>query len=77
MEESVLSRALTNMFINRISNISRRTIFIYSNFTAIDEIQRILDNWAHEGHIKILKPIDECEDMEPCIRLLRAIPLPK
>ena len=41
---------------------------IYSKTVDEEVVQNQLDQWAAAGSIKILKPLAECEDMEPYIR---------
>lgn len=63
------------MFWDRVSEVSKGTIIVYSRTDDLDTIQSKLYDWERAGYLQILKPIKNCERMEPCIRLLSRIPL--
>lgn len=64
------------MFHDRIRDVSKRTVRTYSRTEDENEIQNKLNEWEVAGYIKILKPIEECENLEPCIRLITRISIP-
>jgi hypothetical protein len=73
MKVNVLASGLDIMYADRIYYINKRSVMIYSK--SIDEqvVQNQLNQWAEKGHIQILKPLVDCEDMESCIKLLNWI----
>lgn len=64
------------MFYDRLTDIFKKDLITYSGTDDLDKIQNKLSDWQHAGYLKILKPIRECENMEPCIRLLSKILVP-
>ncbi len=58
------------MYADRLTDIFKIDVVTYSLCSNLVEIQFTLDKWQNKGLLKILKPLAECEDMEPCIRLL-------
>jgi hypothetical protein len=76
MRETELSKGLNNLFNDRIRDVTKKTILVYSRTEVETEIQNKLDEWAKLGFIEILKPIVEANSFEPCIRLITRITLP-
>ncbi len=76
MRKDILIAALNNMFSDRLRDIFKIDLITYSRSEEITAIQSFLNELAKNGYIEILKPIDTCENMEPCIRLKSRIPLP-
>jgi hypothetical protein len=74
METEVLIRALNNMFWDRVSEVTRRTIEIYSHTNDLNLLEVQLKEWEHAGYIQVIKPLAVCCEKEACVRLLRAIP---
>lgn len=64
------------MYYDRIVDVSKGTICIYSESTDDSSIQTQLGEWEDAGHLVILQPVKDCADREPCIRLLGPVPVP-
>jgi len=58
------------MFADRIKEAYKQTVMTYSKTSDEVAVQLQLNEWEKNGYIKIIKPLAECEDMEPCIKLL-------
>jgi hypothetical protein len=76
MRNDILAAACTNMYCDRLTDIFKIDVITYSRTENINEIQNLLNRWENEGYLQILKPIKDCANREPCIRLLKIIPLP-
>jgi hypothetical protein len=63
------------MYYDRLTDIFKIDLTTYSESTDSDEIQLKLGEWERAGYLVILKPVKQCADREPCIRLLGPIPL--
>jgi hypothetical protein len=74
METKVLINALNNLYCDRAYDICRKTIITYSHSPDITTIQSKLQEWQSSGYLLILKPLVDCSDLEPSIRLLKLIP---
>ena len=61
---------MDGLYADRAYEVERRSILIYSESHEVEEIQLYLDQLAKLGKIEIIKPLDECEEMDKCIRLL-------
>lgn len=72
MGKKALASGLDNLYADRVRIVERFTILTYSESTEI-ETQEMLEEWQSSGFIKIIKPVSECEKMEPCIELLSFI----
>lgn len=70
MRADVLASGLDIMYADRIGEAYKQTVMAYSKTFDEEAVQSQLNQWADSGFIKIIKPLAECEDMEPCIRLL-------
>jgi hypothetical protein len=70
MNIKVLSAGLDNMYADRLTDIFKIDIVTYSLCSDLVEIQFTLDEWQKKGFLKILKPLAECKDKEPYIKLL-------
>lgn len=68
-----LASGLDIMYADRIREISKFDVMVYARTLDGDAVQEQLKNWQEAGCIEIIKPLAECEDMEPCIRLLNWI----
>ena len=77
MRNDILAAALTNMYYDRLTDIFKKDLITYSRTEDLNLIQGKLSDWERSGYLEILKPIKECEMMEPCIRLLGPVPLPE
>lgn len=58
------------MYADRLINIYKVDIMTYSKSSDESIVQSQLNRWAETGLIEIIKPLAQCEDMEPCIKLL-------
>ena len=72
MGKEALASILDNLYADRVENVEKFTIMTYSK-ASDQEAQEILNEWAQAGYIEIIKPLSECEKMEPCIRLVSFI----
>ena len=68
MNINSLASVLDNLFADRLYEILKIDIIRYSEATEV-EAQTVLDQWAAAGYLRIIRPLVECADMEPCIRL--------
>lgn len=75
MRSDILAAALNNLFWDRVSEVSKRTIEIYSKTKVLNTIESQLKEWERSGYLQVIKPLAACKDNEPCIRLLSVIPL--
>lgn len=65
------------MYYDRITEVSKGTILVYSRSNDEIKISHKLREWENAGYLTVLKPIHDCMDQEACIRLLGPVPLPK
>jgi hypothetical protein len=65
-----LASGLDMLYADRVRDIYKETIMNYSRTFDECSVQNQLQNWEEAGCIQIIKPLAECEDMEPCIKLL-------
>lgn len=70
MNSKELASSLDIMYSDRIEEVCKSGITIYSKPYSLSEIQSQLDEWAVQGKLIILKPLAECDDMEICVKLL-------
>lgn len=63
------------MYYDRITDIFKIDIIVYSGTDEINAIQEVLNDWERSGYLIILKPINDCMDREPCIRLVKPLPV--
>ena len=70
INKRLLKNGLDGLYADRVYEIERRSILIYAESYEVKEIQSYLDQLAELGKIEIIKPLDECEEMDKCIRLL-------
>jgi hypothetical protein len=65
------------MYYDRLTDIFRFDVIVYSRTDNLEEIQKQLNEWENAGYLTVLKPIHDCMDQEACIRLLGPVPLPR
>jgi hypothetical protein len=70
MRTNSLASGLDNMYADRVGEAYKQTVMAYSDTFDEEAVQSQLNQWADSGLIKIIKPLAECEDMEPCVKLL-------
>jgi hypothetical protein len=72
MRSDILASGLDNLYADRVDFVEKFTIMTYGRDSE-EEIQKQLNAWAKAGFLRILKPLIECADMEPCVKLLSFI----
>ena len=73
MRADVLASGLDNLYANRAYEIFKKDVATYSKTENLNAIQIQLFEWQNQGYIEILKPLEDCEELEPCIKLLKFI----
>jgi hypothetical protein len=77
MRSDVLASALTHLYNDRLTEIHTKDILTYSHTADMAAIQTQLEEWKRAGYLVILKPVKDCADREPCVRLLGSVPIPE
>lgn len=67
---NVLASSLDIMYADRIRDVDKKSISVYSKPFGEEEVQSQLNVWASEGKIEIIKNLVDCDNDEYCIRLL-------
>jgi hypothetical protein len=65
-----LASGLDIMYADRVREIFKFDVMVYARTVDEYAVQEQLKNWQEAGCIEIIKPLAECKDMEPCIKLL-------
>jgi hypothetical protein len=70
VKTDVLASGLDIMYADRIREVSKIDVMTYSESHEEGLIQNQLNQWSEKGLVEIIKPLAQCKDREPCIKLL-------
>jgi len=72
MGKMALASVLDDLFAERVRQVVKSTIIIYSKMSEL-EAQKILDQWEEKGFLKVIKPLSLCKSEEHVVELISFI----